>query len=169
VTDETDEAPTITGAEADLAFKLSRARKTDADARLAEIEVQRLKGSLVATVDVVAAWGGFLSVATSRLFAIPTKAGAQLAQETDKAVIEDYLETLLRDAIEEIMQYQPEIDPAGRSILTTQELGKDEKGMVHKRARSKVKKDGTPAKKPGTKPGTARGPYKKRTVRRKKR
>jgi hypothetical protein len=140
----------------DLRWKAARARKTEADAQLAEIEVSRLKGALVAKNDVVAAWSGFLKVATSRLFGIPTKAGAQLAQETDKAVIEDYLENALREAVQEIMEYEPHIDPTGRSVMAAVELDTVESGSVVKRDRRTpaVKKNGEPAKKRGPKPGS---------------
>lgn len=145
---------------ADLAFKQARATKTRADARLAEIEVSKARGELVATVDVAAAWGEVLVGLRAKLLSIPTKAGAAMAAENDKSVIEAYLEDQIRDALDELSSYQPDFDPTGQSIRRS-----DEEAIA---TQTPAKPGGAQPKVPGRgkgQLGKKRGPYKPRKSR----
>jgi len=142
--------------EADLAFRVARANKTRADARLAEIEVSKARGELVATVDVAAAWSEVLVGLRAKLLSIPTKAGATMAAETDQAVIEAFLEDQIRDALEELASYQPEFDPSGQTIRRVE----DDMISVEGEAlpKSLLKKRATAPKKQGRRPYKPRRP-----------
>jgi hypothetical protein len=101
---------------ADLEWKVARARKARADAALAELEIAKSCNELVLRSDVAAAWRVALIGLRAKLLAIPSKASSQIAGETSKKTIEAYLERQIREALEELASYQPEIDPTGQSI-----------------------------------------------------
>jgi phage terminase Nu1 subunit (DNA packaging protein) len=147
---------------------LARVQKTRADAALAEIEVEKARDQLVYADDVRAAWANVLTALRAKLLAIPAKASAQMAAETDKAVIQDYLDTQVRDALEELAAYQPDIDLAGATIGDAVEPARPkESAAVSKAKKTAAIKTGQ-AKKRGVKPGTARGPYKRKAGRKSK-
>lgn len=92
-------------------YDAARTRKMNADAEIAELELARIRGTLCLTDDVVAAWESVLQAAKAKFLALPTKIAPIAANETDVGVVKDLLEQQLREALSELANYQPKIDP----------------------------------------------------------
>jgi len=97
----------IIGASSDEA----RTSKLNAEAEIAELELAKIRGTLCMTNDVVAAWESVLHACKAKFLALPTKVAPILATETDVVVAKDYLENAIREALTELSNYQPSIDP----------------------------------------------------------
>ena len=89
----------------------ARTRKVNAEAEIAELELAKIRGTLCMTNDVVAAWESVLHACKAKFLALPTKVAPILATETDVVVAKDYLESAIREALAELSNYQPSIDP----------------------------------------------------------
>ena len=89
----------------------ARTRKVNAEAEIAELELAKIRGTLCMTNDVVAAWESVLHACKAKFLALPTKVAPILATETDVVVAKDYLENAIREALAELSNYQPSIDP----------------------------------------------------------
>lgn len=83
----------------------------NADAEIAELELARIRQTLCKTDDVVKAWESVLHACRSKFMAVPSKMAPVLANITDTAVIKDHLESAVREALEELANYQATIDP----------------------------------------------------------
>jgi len=89
----------------------ARTRKVNAEAEIAELELAKIRGTLCMTNDVVAAWESVLHACKAKFLALPTKVAPILATETDVVVAKDHLENAIREALAELSNYQPAIDP----------------------------------------------------------
>jgi hypothetical protein len=102
----------------------ARTRKVNAEAEISELELAKIRGTLCMTNDVVAAWESVLHACKAKFLALPTKVAPILATETDVVVVKDHLENAIREALAELSNYQPAIDPVRTgtaSIETTDE------------------------------------------------
>jgi len=98
-------------------YNAARARKMAADAELAELELRKAKGDLVASQDVLGAWTDVLGAMRGKLLALPTKTAPLIATETDIGVIQDLIEKQIHEALSELASYEPEQN-AGRANVT---------------------------------------------------
>jgi len=96
----------------------ARTRKVDAEAEIAELELAKVHGTLVLAVDVVQAWEDVLGALKGKLLSIPTKAAPVVSAEPDAAMCQTILEDLLNEALEELSNYEPTIDPSSTSGAT---------------------------------------------------
>lgn len=119
-----------------LDYETERTRKMKADADTAEINLAKLKGELCVTADVIKAWESVLHSCRAKLLAIPTKISPILANETETNSVKLVLEEAVREALAELANYQPEVDPTKTGAIQ-QEKVKEE---VPKRKRGRPKK-----------------------------
>lgn len=64
----------------------ARTRKINAEAEISELELDKIKGSLVLAEDVTKAWMDVLGAVKGKLLSIPTKAAPIVAAESDAAM-----------------------------------------------------------------------------------
>lgn len=107
----TERKPTTGGVIIGSDYDAARTRKMNADAEIAELELARIRQTLCKTDDVVKAWESVLHACRSKFLAVPSKMAPVLANLSDTAVIKDHLEGAVREALEELANYQPSIDP----------------------------------------------------------
>ena len=103
--------PTTGGVLIGSSYDEARTRKVNAEAEIAELELAKIRGTLCMTNDVVAAWESVLHACKAKFLSLPTKVAPILATETDVVVAKDHLENAIREALAELANYQPEIDP----------------------------------------------------------
>jgi hypothetical protein len=127
--------PTTGGVLLGSDYDTARTRKMNADAEIAELELAMLRKEVAKTDDVVKAWESVLHAAKTKLLAIPTKMAPVLSPVTDTAIIKDMIEQAVREALDEMANYHPAIDPTAVAVNTTAEA---------------------PAEKPKRKPGRPR-------------
>lgn len=96
-------------------YDAARTRKMNADAAIAEIELQKAQKLLVKADDVEKVWSTILFAVRAKLLAIPSKAAPVLALENDVAVIKDILDNAVGEALAELAGYDPAIDPVAIS------------------------------------------------------
>lgn len=89
----------------------ARTRKVAAEAQIAELELDRIRGTLCLTDDVVKAWENVLYACKAKFLAMPSKIAPLLENENSISNIKDIIETQIREALSELANYQPSIDP----------------------------------------------------------
>lgn len=102
-------------------YDTARTRKMNADAEIAELELARIRGTLCLTDDVVAAWETVLQAAKAKFLSLPTKLAPVVANETDVGLVKDHIERGLREALAELSNYQPQVDPTSTGSGTSEE------------------------------------------------
>ena len=102
-------------------YDTARTRKMNADAEIAELELARIRGTLCLTDDVVAAWETVLQAAKAKFLGLPTKMAPIVANETDTGIVKDLLEQQLREALTELSNYQPQVDPVRTGTVQSDE------------------------------------------------
>jgi hypothetical protein len=117
----------------------ARTRKVNAEAEIAELELARVHGTLVLAADVVQAWEDVLGALKGKLLSIPTKAAPVVSAESDAALCQTVLEDLMNEALEELSNYEPTIDPSSTSGLSvTSEEGDNGPEAASKTKRKRV-------------------------------
>jgi phage terminase Nu1 subunit (DNA packaging protein) len=101
----------------DADYNAARARKMEADAQMAELELLQAKRKLVSADDVTTAWVDVLSAMKAKLLALPSKCAPIAATETDIQIIQTVIENQIREALDELSAYQPH-EHAGRSSVS---------------------------------------------------
>ena len=101
----------------DADYNAARARKMEADAQMAELELLQAKRKLVASDDVAGAWVEVLAAMKAKLLALPSICAPICATETDLPTIQSILENQIREALDELSSYQPH-EHAGRTVVT---------------------------------------------------
>ena len=101
----------------DADYNAARARKMEADAQMAELELLQAKRKLVASDDVAGAWVEVLAAMKAKLLALPSICAPICATETDLPTIQSILENQIREALDELSSYQPH-EHAGRSSVS---------------------------------------------------
>lgn len=114
-------------------YNAARARKMEADAEMAELELRRAKQELVPSDDVKAAWTDVLANMKAKMLALPTICAPMCAVETEIAVIQNILEGQITEALDELSAYRPD-QHAGRTS------GGDSGGDDNPPASSKAKR-----------------------------
>lgn len=99
----------------------ARTRKVNAEAELAELELKKVHGELVVADDVISAWNDVLAALKSKLLAIPTKAAPIVSAEVTTGGCQSILEDLINEALEELSNYDPKIDPTTASVESPEE------------------------------------------------
>ena len=100
----------------DADYNAARARKMEADAQMAELELLQAKGKLVASEDVAGAWVEVLAAMKAKLLAVPSICAPICSTETDLPTIQSILENQIREALDELSSYQPH-EHAGRTVV----------------------------------------------------
>ena len=101
----------------DADYNAARARKMEADAQLAELELLKAKRELVSSADVRGAWVDVLGAMRGKLLSLPTKLAPLLSTEDQIGVIQHLIEEGIREALDELSAYQPDVD-AGNAAIT---------------------------------------------------
>lgn len=89
----------------------ARTRKINAEAEIAELELQRIKATMCFTADVVKAWESVLHACRAKLLAVPVKMAPVVSGISDTASVKDRLEEAIREALDELANYNPSVDP----------------------------------------------------------
>lgn len=103
--------PTTGGIIIGSSYDEARTRKINAEAEIAELELAKIRGTLCMTDDVVKAWESVLHACKAKFLSLPTKVAPVVANESDVATVKDFLESAIREALMELSNYQPDIDP----------------------------------------------------------
>lgn len=114
----------------------ARTRKVAAEAQIAELELDRIKGTLCLTEDVVKAWETVLYACRAKFLAMPSKVAPILEGQKDITAIKTILENQVREALSELANYQPSIDPIN-TASSADESGGDNEAVI---ATPKVKR-----------------------------
>jgi len=99
-------------------YEEARARKVAAEAEITELELAKVRGELVVAEDVVSAWSDTLSSLKAKMVSIPSKAAPIVAAEDSAGGCQQVLEDLIREALEELSNYDPKIDAANTQRTT---------------------------------------------------
>lgn len=107
-------------------YEEARTRKVAAEAQIAELELERIKGTLCLAEDVVKAWETVLYACKAKFLAMPTKVAPLLANEIDVSKIQLILEEQIKEALSELANYQPSIDPINTGSTAIEPIDGDE-------------------------------------------
>lgn len=118
--------PTTGGVLIGSSYDEARTRKINAEAEIAELELAKIRGTLCLTEDVVKAWETVLHACKAKFLSMPTKVAPVLANEGDVAIIKDHLENAIREALLELSNYQPSIDPINTGSSVVEPIAGDE-------------------------------------------
>lgn len=121
-----DRKPTTGGVIIGSSYDEARTRKINAEAEIAELELAKIRGTLCLTDDVVKAWETVLHACKAKFLSMPTKVAPIVANESDVAIIKDHLENAIREALLELSNYQPTIDPINTGSTVVEPVSGDE-------------------------------------------
>jgi hypothetical protein len=140
---EKQRKPTTGGVIIGSSYDEARTRKIAAEAEIAELELERIKATLCLTADVVKAWESVLHACRAKLLAIPTKMAPVIAGTSDISTIKERLEESVREALEELANYNPSVDPVATGVSMTpsgeQSAEKPKRGPGRPKKISKLK------------------------------
>lgn len=108
--------PTTGGVVIGSDYDIARTRKITAEAEIAELELAKVRKDLCLTSDVVKAWADVLHACKAKFLALPTKIAPVVATQSDIAAIERIMDDQVREALAELANYQPHIDPAAPGV-----------------------------------------------------
>ena len=134
--------PTTGGVLLGSSYDEARTRKINAEAEIAELELQRIKATMCFTADVVKAWESVLHACKSKLLSIPTKMAPVVSNISDTAVVKDHIEAAVREALDELANYNPSVDP----VATGSVAAVSSEGVPLENVDPPVKKRGRPRK-----------------------
>lgn len=106
-------------------YEIARARKVAAEATITELELAKVNGELVAADDVVQAWSDTLMVLKSRLISMPAKAAPLVASEESAGACQKIIDDLVREALNELSNYNPKVQPAKTAAVKESPEGGD--------------------------------------------
>lgn len=123
-------------------FDEARTRKINAEAEIAELNLAQIHGTLVVADDVVKAWDDVLGAMKAKILSLPSKGAPVLSTETDTTVCKNILEDLVNEALEELSNYNPRINPTQANVEKVEEEVKPVKPAARGRPTkiSKMKK-----------------------------
>lgn len=128
-------------------YEEARARKVAAEAQIAELELAKVQGELVIAEDVVSAWADTLAGLKAKLVSIPSKAAPIVASDDSAGGCQKVIEDLVREALEELANYDPKIDPGNtQRVASTPE---ESDGSAETASAPKRKRVGRPRKTAG--------------------
>ena len=137
--------PSTGGVKLGSSYDEARTRKVNAEAQIAELELEKIHGTLVVAEDVVSAWNDVLGALKAKLLAIPAKGAPVLATETQTGQCQVILEDLIHEALEELSNYEPTVDPTASTVTTSEDVDTDTKATT----KTKRKPVGRPRKTAG--------------------
>lgn len=108
--------PTTGGVLIGSSYDEARTRKINAEAEIAELELQRIKATMCFTADVVKAWESVLHACRAKLLAVPVKMAPIVSGLSDTGVIKDRIEEAIREALDELANYNPSVDPVATGV-----------------------------------------------------
>ena len=123
-------------------YEEARTRKVAAEAEIAELELKKVNGELVTAEDVVSAWNDVLAALKAKLLAVPVKGAPVVAAEINAAACQQIMEDLINEALEELSNYDPRIDPTKATVESFEESTGDTKAA----AKTNSKRVGRPRK-----------------------
>lgn len=103
----------------DVDYNAARARKMEADAQMAELELLQAQRKLVQADDVLGAWTDVLGAMKAKLLALPTKCAPLVATEKDISIIQNIIENQVHEALQELSGYDPNSNAASASVTTS--------------------------------------------------
>lgn len=118
--------PTTGGILIGSSYDEARTRKINAEAEIAELELAKIRQTLCLTEDVVKAWESVLHACKAKFLSLPSKVSPVLANEGDTAVIKQLLEDSIREALSELANYQPSVDPVHTGAVAVESDSGDE-------------------------------------------
>jgi hypothetical protein len=119
-------------------YDAARTRKMNADAEIAEMELAKIRQSLCMTEDVIKAWGDVLNAVRAKFLALPTKIAPLVANEDDAGVVKQIVEQQIHEALAEMANYDPSINPI--STTGTSEIIDQTEEEPKKRTRGRPKR-----------------------------
>lgn len=128
-------------------YEEARARKVAAEAEITQLELAKVRGELVVAEDVVSAWSDTLAGLKAKLISIPSKAAPIVAAEDEAGVCQKIIEDLVREALEELSNYDPKLSPT--STQGTKEPSEDSVPGSEAASAPKRKRVGRPKKTAG--------------------
>lgn len=137
--------PSTGGVKLGSSYDEARTRKVNAEAEIAELELQKIHGTLVVAEDVVSAWNDVLGAFKAKLLAIPAKGAPVLSTETQTSQCQSILEDLIHEALEELSNYEPAVDPTASTVTASEVVDTDAKAAT----KTKRKPMGRPRKTSG--------------------
>jgi hypothetical protein len=137
--------PSTGGVKIGGSYDEARTRKVNAEAEIAELELAKVRGELVVAEDVVKAWEDVLGAVKAKMFAVPTKAAPVVAAESEAGKCQAVLEDLIREALEELSNYDPKLSATTASVESPEESDGDSEAA----ATAKRKRVGRPRKTAG--------------------
>lgn len=136
--------PSTGGVKIGSSYDEARTRKVNAEAEIAELELAKVHGTLVVAEDVVKAWEDVLGALKGKLLSIPTKAAPVVSAETEAGMCQNILEDLLNEALEELSNYDPSVNPT--ETKGTEETSQDSNTDSKATTKTKRKSVGRPKK-----------------------
>ena len=118
----------------------ARTRKINAEAEIAELELQRIKATMCFTADVVKAWESVLHACRAKLLAVPVKMAPVVSGISDTATIKDRLEEAIREALDELANYNPTVDPVRTGAAVPTPVDGEADAEKPKRGRGRPRK-----------------------------
>ena len=108
----------------------ARTRKVNAEAEIAELELQKIHGTLVVAEDVVSAWNDVIGAFKAKLLAIPAKGAPVLSTESQTGTCQTIIEDLINEALEELSNYDPRVDATRATVTAPEEVNADAKATT---------------------------------------
>ena len=136
--------PSTGGVKIGSSYDEARTRKVNAEAEIAELELAKVHGTLVIAEDVVKAWEDVLGALKGKLLSIPTKAAPVVSAETEAGTCQNILEDLMNEALEELSNYDPSVNPT--ETKGTEESPEDSNTDSKAATKTKRKSVGRPKK-----------------------
>ena len=87
-------------------YQEEKARLTKLQADKAELEVESMSANLVPADDVSRHWYQIITDCKNRLLTVPSKAAPIVAAETEAGMVQDIIDDLMREALEELSEYE---------------------------------------------------------------
>ena len=87
-------------------YQEEKARLTKLQADKADLEVESMSANLVPADDVSRHWYQIITDCKNRLLTVPSKAAPIVAAETEAGMVQDIIDDLMREALEELTEYE---------------------------------------------------------------
>ena len=98
-------------------YNSARARKMEADADLAELELLQAKKELVSANDVLNSWVEVLAAMRAKMLSLPTVTAPLVANETDIGAIQHIIEKQIHEALNELSTYDTNKPKGSRASI----------------------------------------------------
>ncbi len=98
-------------------YNSARARKMEADADLAELELLQAKKELVSANDVLNSWVEVLAAMRAKMLSLPTVTAPLVANETDIGAIQHIIEKQIHEALDELSTYDTNKPKGSRASI----------------------------------------------------